>query len=112
MFVIDGKDIQLTHGDSFSFSMTFTGRVLPATAQAVFTLKKRVKDEEALLEKTVPVVENNASVFLFPEDTEPLAYGSYFWDMRVLVPREDGVDVYTPMEYASFQLLEVIGDGI
>lgn len=112
MFAIDGKDIQLTHGDSFSFFITFSGRVLPATAQAVFTLKKRVKDPEALIEKTVPVVENAASVLLFPEDTEPLSCGTYYWDMRVLVPRKDGWDVYTPMEYASFQLLEVIGDGV
>lgn len=92
--------------------MMFTGRTLPATAQAVFTLKKRVKDEEAMLEKKVPVVENVASVFILPEDTEPLAYGTYFWDMRILIPRENGMDVYTPMEYASFQLLEVIGDGV
>lgn len=109
--MIDEKDIQLTRGDSFVFTMQFTGRILPATAQAVFTLKKRTKDDAALIEKKVPVSENAAVIYLKPEDTAALAAGTYFWDMRVLIPGEDGTEVRTPMECASFQLLEVIGDG-
>lgn len=109
--MIDGKDIQLTRGDSFVFTMNFTGRILPVTSQAVFTLKKRIRDEAALIEKKVPVSENAAVICLKPEDTADLAAGTYFWDMRLLIPGQDGTEVRTPMEYASFQLLEVIGDG-
>ena len=111
MFAINGKDIELTRGDSFSFTMTFTGRTLPASTLARFTLKKKVKDEEAVIEKTVTVTDNVAAVHLLPEDTADLSPGTYFWDMRLLIPNGDGREVRTPMEYASFQLLEVIGDA-
>lgn len=112
MFSIDGKNIELTRGDSFSFSMTFTGRILPVGTQALFTLKKRVRDETAVIEKTVSVTDNAAAVHLVPADTAELATGTYFWDMRVLIPGDDGMEVRTPMEYATFQLLEVVGDAI
>lgn len=111
MFTIDGKNIELTRGDSFSFTMTFTGRTLPVGTQALFTLKKRVKDDTAVIEKTVGVTNNVAAVRLVPADTAELATGTYFWDMRVLIPGDDGTEVRTPMEYATFQLLEVIGDA-
>lgn len=112
MFTIDGKNIELTRGDSFSFTMTFTGRTLPAGCSAIFTVKKKVKDDEAVIEKTVDVQDNKAAVFLYPEDTSGLSTGTYFWDMRVKIPLENGShEVRTPMEYASFQLLEVIGDA-
>ena len=111
MFTIDGKNIELTRGDSFSFTMTFTGRTLPAETMARFTIKKKVKDEEAVIEKTVPVAGNVAAVHLLPEDTADLKTGTYFWDMRLMIPNGAGHEVRTPMEYASFQLLEVIGDA-
>lgn len=112
MYAIDGKNIELTRGDSFSFTMKFTGRTLPAGCTALFTVKKKVKDETPVIEKTVTVEENKASVFLNPEDTAELSAGTYFWDMRVMIPGAgDSKEVRTPMEYASFQLLEVIGDA-
>lgn len=86
--------------------------MIPANAQAVFTLKKRVRDPEPLMEKTSAVTDNVAAVFLAPSDTDALPFGTYYWDVRVIVPGHGGADVYTPMEYASFQLLEVIGDGV
>lgn len=103
--------MELTRGDSFSFAMTFTGRTLPDAAQALFTVKKRVRDELPVIEKTVAVTDNRAVVHLLPEDTAQLPVGAYFWDMRLLIPGQAGVEVRTPMEYAAFQLLEVIGDA-
>ena len=111
MFTIDGKNMELTRGDSFAFAMTFTGRTLPVGTQALFTVKKRVKDDLPVIEKTVRVTDNRAAVQLLPEDTAQLPVGTYFWDMRLLIPGEAGTEVRTPMEYASFQLLEVIGDA-
>ena len=36
---------------------------------------------------------------------------TYFWDLRVLIPLGDGTyEVRTPMEYAAFTILGVIGD--
>lgn len=112
MFTIDGKNIELTRGDSFSFTMTFTGRTLPVGCTALFTVKKRVKDDTPVIEKTIAVSDNKAAVFLYPEDTAELSAGTYFWDMRVMIPNAEGsIEVRTPMEYASFQLLEVVGDA-
>jgi len=35
----------------------------------------------------------------------------YCWDLRVMLPLGDGTfEVLTPMEYATFQILEVIGN--
>lgn len=86
--------------------------MIPANARAVFSLKKRVKDPEALIEKVSAVTDNGAAFFLSPGDTADLPFGTYFWDVRVIVPGQAHADVYTPMEHAAFQLAEVIGNGL
>lgn len=111
LFSIEDKDIYLTRGDSFCLALRFTGRTLPATAQALFTVKRRVRDEGPVLCKRAAVQDNVALIKLFPDDTAALPAGPYVWDTRLLLPGQEVKEVRTPMEYASFQLLEVIGDA-
>lgn len=108
----DGLDIELTRGDTLSFRVTFKGRVLPDNAIALFTVKKRPKDEEpAIVEKRLPINGNKSVVLLTSEDTEKVKPRLYYWDIRVLIPEGDGTyEVRTPMSYAAFMLTEVVGD--
>ena len=108
----DGLDIELTRGDTLSFRVVFKGRDLPDTAIALFTIKKRPKDDEpAIVEKRLPIVGNKSTVLLKSEDTEKVKPRLYYWDIRVLVPEGDGTFwVKTPMEYAAFMLNGVVGD--
>lgn len=110
---INGYDIEVTKGDSLTLRLTFTGRDIPAGTEGQFTVKKRPRDTEALVEKAVTVgTDGNVTLLLTPEDTS-LSAGTYFWDMRVMVPGTEGMpsEVITPMEYAAFQVLDAIGDG-
>ena len=112
MHRFNGLDIELTRGDSLALRVTIQGRTLPKGTTAVFTVKKRPRDEEALIEKRMTPDENGiVLVRLTPGDTD-LTPRLYYWDMRVIMPSGDGADeVRTPMEYASFTILEVIGNG-
>lgn len=111
MYRFEGKDIELTRGDSVQFKVTVTGRELPEGSTAVFSVKKRVSDADCVIEKKIALASDGvALVGLSHEDTD-IAPGMYWWDMRVLLPLGDGsFEVRTPMEYASFIIMEVIGN--
>lgn len=108
----DGLNIELTRGDTLNFRVIFRDRELPDTATAVFTVKSKPADAEpALIEKRGPVTGNRFTVYLASEDTERAKPKLYYWDIRVLIPLEDGTyEVITPMSYAAFMLTEVVGD--
>lgn len=108
----DGFDIELTQGDSLQFKVNFKGRELPEGTIALFTLKKKPNDEEAVLEKRVMInPEDGSAVFGISSEESNLVARSYYWDIRVLIPLGDGkFEVRTPMEYAAFTVLEAIGD--
>ena len=106
----DGLDIELTRGDTLRFKTTFAGRTLPAGTIALFTVKKRTRDEEAVIEKRIDVLDNMIYVNLSSADTD-VQPRTYYWDIRVLIPYGDGTfEVKTPMDYAAFTILEVVGD--
>lgn len=106
----NGLDIELTKGDSLQFKVNFSGRELPAEAEALFTVKKRTRDEEPVIEKRIAIQENAVQIGLSNDDTD-IAPRTYYWDIRVLIPLGDGTyEVKTPMEYAAFTILEVIGN--
>lgn len=108
MVQINGNDIALTRGDTLTLGLRFGGRVAPPTARALFTVKKNPRDRQAVIEKTLPIRDSAAVLTLAPEDTRALSVRTYFWDVRLLYAEGQ---VYTPMEYAAFQVLEVIGNG-
>ena len=111
MHKFDGFDIELTSGDSLQFRVTISGRELPAGTEALFTVKKSPRADDAVIEKRLTVdVDGVVLVGLSNEDTD-IAPRTYYWDLRVMIPNGDGnFEVRTPMEYAAFTILEVIGD--
>ena len=110
MVKFNGLDIELTKGDSLQTKITISGRELGNDTIALFTVKKRTRDEEAVIEKRIHIYDNEVQIGLSSEDTN-LAPRTYYWDLRVLIPLGDGTyEVRTPMEYAAFTILEVVGD--
>ena len=110
MYRFEGLDIEATGGDSLVFTVRFRGRALAAGSVAVFTVKKRARMKEAVIEKRYAVADNRVVVALEPADSA-LAPGTYWWDIRVLTPVGNGMEVRTPMAYAAFEILEAVGDG-
>ena len=106
----DGLNIELTRGDSTQFKVNFAGRTLPEGALALFTVKKSPRSAESVIEKRLGIADGSVYVGLSSADTD-IQPRTYYWDIRVLVPFGDGTyDVKTPMEYAAFTILEVVGD--
>lgn len=110
MHRFDGNDIELTAGDSLFFNITLDGRSLPDGAAAVFTVKRNPKDEEAVIEKKIDVADNAVAIQLFSADTVELPARTYYWDLRLKFTSEEGEEVETPMEYASFTILQPVGE--
>lgn len=111
MYRFEGMDIELTRGDSVQFKVSITGRELPEGSVAVFSVKKRVKDADCVLEKRIALQPDGVALIGLSHEESDLPAGTYWWDLRVLLPLGDGsFEVRTPMEYASFRILEVIGN--
>ena len=111
MHRFDGFDIELTRGDSLQFRVTISGRELPEGTEALFTVKKSPRADDAMIEKRLAVdADGVVLVGLSSSDTD-IQPRTYYWDLRVLIPNGDGTfEVRTPMEYAAFTILEAIGD--
>lgn len=109
MYRIEGYDIELTRGDSLTLRIDLKGRDLPAGTEAVFTVKKRVRDAQPVLLKRFDASDEILTVALENADTD-LIPGAYVWDVRLRIPREDGsIEVVTPMEYAALIILDAVG---
>lgn len=110
MYRFSGTDIELTRGDSLVFHIRLSGRDLPPGTLALFSVKPSPKAEAPTIEKQMPVSGGVVLIGLSSADTN-VAPRSYCWDLRVMIPLGDGTfEVLTPMEYATFQILEVIGN--
>ena len=109
MFKIVGNDITLTRGDSFYTDVEIKNEdkstYTPQAGDSVkFFMKKRYKDQDTLIEKTVPT--DSLILHLEPEDTEELDFGRYVYNVKLF--KENG-DVITfvpddPEVEASFVL--------
>lgn len=108
----NGMDIELTRGDSLQFKVNITGRELPDGTLALFTVKRRTRDEEPVIEKRMKVGEGGHVVVGLSSGETDVTPRTYYWDLRVLIPLGDGTfEVRTPMEYAAFTILEVVGNA-
>ena len=111
MYRFDGLDIELTRGDSLQFKVTVKGRELPSGTEALFTVKRSPNAEDSLIEKRLALDEEGVVFVGISSDESDIPPRTYYWDMRVLIPLGDGTyEVRTPMEYAAFTILGVIGD--
>lgn len=110
MVKVEGTSVQITRGDTTRFAIVLKDREVPAEAEALFTVKKKPwRHDDAIIQKTIPVVLNKVNVLLEPEETK-LEPGGYVWDVRIKEPYEDGEIILTPMAYGGFHVLEAIGD--
>jgi len=109
MHKFNGYDIELTRGDSLVFRVGLSGRDLPEGSVGLFTVKANPRDERPVIQKRMDASGEMLMISLSPKDTD-LTPRTYFWDVRVLIPLEaGGYELETPMEYASFVILEAIG---
>lgn len=109
MLEINGYDVAITRGDSLILRVNLNGRDLPEGTDAVVTLKKSIHSEETILQKRFDASGETLNIHLTPTETD-LTPGVYVWDLRLQIPLEDGShEVLTPMEYAAFAVLPVVG---
>lgn len=112
MVTFDGYDVELSRGDTLVMKIELDGRDLPEGTDGVFTIKKRITSDEVVLQKRFNASDEELVVVLDADETN-IAPGTYFWDVRLQIPMEEGgYEVYTPMEYAAFVVLPVVGVDI
>lgn len=112
MYRINGYDVELTRGDSLTLRVLLSGRDLPEGTDAVFTLKSKPRDTAHLLQKRFDASDEQVIITLTPDEMD-LTPRTYYWDLRLQIPLDEGgYEVYTPMEYAAFTILDVIGASI
>ena len=92
MYSVDGTKITLTRGDTFAATLELTQAGEPYTPvegdSIKFGIKKALNisrtayiNPEPLLEKAIPITD--MTLRLAPRDTEPLPFGSYYYDVEV-----------------------------
>lgn len=100
--------ISLTRGDTARFSIsirngiTFEDYEIQPEDILVMTIKKKVKDKDALVQKTII----GSNVFhLLPTDTQQLDFGRYVYDVQITT---SNLDVYTIIGPCSFVVLKEV----
>ena len=103
--ISDTGVIKLTRGDTARFSVGILNEIsdsaygISDNDQLTLTVKKKVKDEDALIQKTI----TGSTLFhIKPEDTSCLSFGKYVYDIQLTTT--DG-DVYTIVGPTTFELL-------
>lgn len=109
MVKFDGNDITVTQGDTLVFTLVIDGAEEGNTV--LFTVKARTKDTAALFRQEVSADANGKATFCMESSDTRLPAKTYVWDARLIIPHEgEENEVRTPMEYASFTVLEAVGD--
>lgn len=103
--ISDTGVIKLTRGDTARFSIVILNEIsdsaysISDNDQLTLTVKKKVKDEDVLMQKTI----TGSTLFhIKPEDTSSLSFGKYVYDVQLTT--SDG-DVYTIVGPTTFELL-------
>lgn len=83
---VKGTTITLTRGDSFAAEVSImkpNGEpyICSEGDSIRFALKKTIKDAEPLILKDIPI--ETMRLVLDPEDTKPLAFGNYIYDIQL-----------------------------
>ncbi len=112
MLKMDGNNIEISRGDSMALRVSLAGRDLPEGSDAVFTVRKKLRSEKHVLQKRFNASDESVTILLSSEETN-LQPGLYYWDLRLQIPaQEGGYEVVTPMDYAAFVVLDVVGHDI
>ena len=114
MYAVNGTSIKLTRGDTFYTTVGIKNKMdgteyTPDPNDALrFVLKRNLmsadkrsfRDIKPLIEKNIPI--DTMRLKLEPEDTKPLAFGNYVYDIELT--KANG-DVDTIINQAPFSLL-------
>lgn len=94
-FSVIRNRISITRGDSAQITLTIRDRVtgkpfVPgADDRLTFTVKRAVTDKEVLITKTLDngIIrqESDCLLLLLPEDTAPLPFGAYRYDVELVL---------------------------
>jgi len=107
MMNVSGQNISITKGDTGQFTITFSGDDAPENGCIILvSLKKTKTSEVPIWEKRLTVTNNVITVTITSADSN-IDFGQYWWDARIIF--RDGT-IYTPMNPASFKVLEVVGN--
>lgn len=111
MYYVKGTDIFLTRGDTFKTTLLIQDAhgdiYTPKEGDVIrFAMKKRYSDDKVLITK---IIDNDTlSLQLNPEDTKPLLFGTYVYDIELTYANGD-VDTF--IAGATLKLLEEVDDG-
>ena len=95
-FKVKKNTIYLTRGDTFKARLTINnpdGSIYtPVEGDKIrFALKENVEDEECLVLRDIPI--DTMLLIIYPEDTKPLEFGSYVYDIQLTKANGD-VDTF------------------
>lgn len=105
---ISGTKILLTRGDTFKATVTMYKtdgtEYTPQEGDSIrFAMKKSFSDSTVLLEKEIP--NDSQMLWLEPEDTKELAFGSYVYDIQITYANGD-IDTF--IDRAAIELTEEV----
>lgn len=105
--VFDDNSIELTRGDTARLTVTVTnddGEEYEVQSTDILTLsiKKRVKDSEALVSK---MLVGSTTFHIEPGDTSGLPFGKYVYDVQITTAEGD---VYTVIAPSEFKIAEEV----
>lgn len=85
-YTVSGTMITLTRGDTFTALITITdsegNQYVPVKGDRIrFAMKTDYKDGAPLLIKEIPI--DTMILVIEPEDTKPLAFGNYVYDIEL-----------------------------
>lgn len=98
-YSVSGTKIRLTRGDTAVINVTAKFKAsgeayTPQEGDKVkFSVKKSANDRTVLLEKNIPI--DTMQLWINPEDTKPLRFGSYVYDIELTYANGD-VDTFIP----------------
>ncbi len=92
---VQGNRISLTRGDSMHVTVSILQNgepYIPQEGDSIrFALKKDFDDEEPLVYRNIPI--DTLQLILLPEDTKPLEFGKYWYDVE-LTKADGTVDTF------------------
>lgn len=103
MVIIRNHEILMTRGDTLKVNVSIkqgngVGDYIPLSTDVItFGVKKSVNDTEFIIRKNIPY--DTMLLYIAPEDTKNLEYGSYVYDMQIEFANGD---VYTFIPESKF----------
>jgi hypothetical protein len=110
MMRISGTKISLTRGDSAIISVTTNNNNVPFLLEegdiVYFTIKTNATTQTKLVQKVITeFVDGKATITLNPQDTKPLAYGDYLYDVQLTLRTGEVITIIVP---SRFTILEEV----